>query len=50
MFYPHMMQDFRNMLKEAFGPKSTYTTLGDFKSLDDVESPTHYIHIVKKQT
>lgn len=48
MFYPHMMNDFRNLLKEIFGEKSTFNTLGDYKNLDQVENPSIYIHIVEK--
>lgn len=48
MFYPHKMQDFRNMLMEIFGKKSLYKTLGDFKELEQTESPVFYIHIVEK--
>ncbi|EFA04003.1 glycine N-methyltransferase [Tribolium castaneum] len=49
MFHPHMVNDFRNMLKDIFGEKSSFHTLGDFKNLGEVEDPTFYIHIVEKQ-
>ncbi|CAH1369385.1 unnamed protein product [Tenebrio molitor] len=48
MFYPHMMEDFRNILKEIFGKNSSCITLGDFKELNEIKNPIFYIHIVEK--
>ncbi|KAJ3640373.1 hypothetical protein Zmor_003675 [Zophobas morio] len=48
MFYPHTMTSFRNMLMEIFGKQSTYSTLGDFQNLNEIENPTFYIHVVEK--
>ncbi|KAL1506591.1 hypothetical protein ABEB36_005922 [Hypothenemus hampei] len=47
-YYPHRLKVFTNMLEDAFGENSTYSIFGDFKRLDQVETPNFYIHLVEK--
>lgn len=47
-YYPHKLEVFKDMLREAFGEKATYMIYGDFKNLDEIETPNFYIHVVEK--
>lgn len=48
-YYPHKLEVFKDMLRETFGDKATYKIYGDFKNLDEIETPNFYIHVVEKQ-
>nr|XP_023023128.1 glycine N-methyltransferase [Leptinotarsa decemlineata] len=47
-YYPHRLEVFKTMLRKAFGENSEYKIYGDFKSLEEVEVPNFYIHVVEK--
>ncbi|XP_070578909.1 glycine N-methyltransferase-like [Ptychodera flava] len=47
-YYPHRLNAFSELLKEAFGADSKYGTYGDFKALGEVENPAYYVHLVEK--
>ncbi|XP_050299862.1 glycine N-methyltransferase [Anthonomus grandis grandis] len=47
-YYPHRLKVFKDMLKDAFGENSKYDIFGDFKRLDEIETPNFYIHLVEK--
>ncbi|GJQ74933.1 hypothetical protein Trydic_g9561 [Trypoxylus dichotomus] len=47
-YYPHRLETFKAMLLEAFGTQCNYKLFGDFKSLEEVENPSYYIHLVEK--
>ncbi|CAG0890957.1 unnamed protein product [Darwinula stevensoni] len=47
-YYPHRLNDFIGLLKEACGPNSAITTYGDFKPVGEVPDPAFYIHVVQK--
>lgn len=47
-YYPHRLKVFTSMLEKAFGENSRYKIYGDFKSLDEIESPNFYIHAIEK--
>lgn len=36
------------MLEDTFGGNANYKIFGDFKSIDEVEEPNFYIHLVEK--
>lgn len=36
------------MLKETFGVKAAHKIFGDFKSLEEIETPNFYIHLIEK--
>lgn len=47
-FYPHRMEVFQDMLREAFGNSATFQVFGDYKKLEEVEIPGFYVHVVEK--
>uniref|UniRef100_A0A2L2Y3T6 Glycine N-methyltransferase n=2 Tax=Parasteatoda tepidariorum TaxID=114398 RepID=A0A2L2Y3T6_PARTP len=47
-YYPHKLKEFSKLLKEVFGGNAEHTIYGDFKSLDSVQDPAFYIHLIKK--
>lgn len=47
-YYPHRLDEFTGLLKEAFGENCEHTVFGDFKSLEEVPEPAFYIHLVEK--
>ncbi|KAF7269457.1 glycine N-methyltransferase [Rhynchophorus ferrugineus] len=47
-YYPHRLKVFTEMLEKAFGENSKYRLYGDFKVLEQIESPNFYIHVVEK--
>ncbi|XP_030763807.1 glycine N-methyltransferase [Sitophilus oryzae] len=49
-YYPHRLKVFRQMLEKAFGENSSYRIYGDFKTLDQIESPNFYIHVTEKSS
>jgi len=47
-YYPHTLQGFSNLCKEAFGPRAKHTVYADFKPLNVEPEPSFYIHVVEK--
>ncbi|XP_002741348.1 glycine N-methyltransferase-like [Saccoglossus kowalevskii] len=47
-YYPHRLNAFTELLKEAFGSDSKHAVYGDFKPLGDIECPAYYVHVVEK--
>jgi len=47
-YYPHRLRVFTHMLQNAFGENSIYRIFGDFKRIEEAESPNFYIHLVEK--
>lgn len=47
-YYPHKLSVFSQILSDTFGPHMKHTICGDFKSLNEVENPAFYVHIVEK--
>jgi glycine N-methyltransferase len=47
-YYPHRVENFKNILRKVFGPSAELNTLGDWQPLDGKETPAYYIHIIKK--
>lgn len=47
-YYPHRLDEFKGLLKEAFGEACKHTVFGDFKQLDEISDPAFYIHLVEK--
>ncbi|CAH0561165.1 unnamed protein product [Brassicogethes aeneus] len=47
-YYPHKLEVFKDNLRKTFGENSTYKIYGDFKSLEEIETPNFYIHVVEK--
>lgn len=47
-YYPHRLEVFDKMLREAFGQHSGYQIYGDFKQLNEIDTPDFYIHVVEK--
>jgi len=48
-YYPHRLEVFKNMLKEAFNTKQDHKIFGDFKDLNEIDTPNFYIHVVEKK-
>lgn len=48
-YYPHRLDEFTELLKEAFGNTSKHTIYADFKSLDEIPEPAFYIHLIEKE-
>jgi len=46
-YYPHRIQDFSNMVREAFGPSVKHTVYADFKTMEEEPEPSFYIHVVE---
>lgn len=49
-YYPHKLSVFSQILSDTFGPHMKHTIYGDFKSLNEVENPAFYVHIVEKNS
>lgn len=47
-YYPHRLDEFKGLLKEAFGETCNHTVFGDFKPLEEIPEPAFYIHLVEK--
>lgn len=47
-YYPHRLDEFKGLLKEAFGQSSSHTVFADFKTLEEEPEPAFYIHLVEK--
>ncbi|XP_063530132.1 glycine N-methyltransferase [Cydia strobilella] len=47
-YYPHKLEKFTQILKDAFGRGSTHSLYADFKPLSEVPVPGFYIHVIKK--
>lgn len=47
-YYPHRLEIFTNLLKEAFGPDHKHEVYGDFKPVTAKDPPAFYIHIMQK--
>ena len=47
-YYPHRLNAFTELLKEAFGEDSKQYVLGDFQPYNEVETPSYYIHVIQK--
>nr|ACO11644.1 Glycine N-methyltransferase [Caligus rogercresseyi] len=47
-YYPHQLSNFSKLLKDTFGEKAPYNIFADFKPLNELEDPTHYIHVIQK--
>ncbi|XP_011677032.2 glycine N-methyltransferase [Strongylocentrotus purpuratus] len=47
-YYPHRLNAFTELLKEAFGAKCGHDLLADFKKPSEVAHPAYYIHTVEK--
>ncbi|CAH1173470.1 unnamed protein product [Phaedon cochleariae] len=47
-YYPHRLEVFKSMLRDAFGGASEYKIYGDFKTLEEAPVPDFYIHVVQK--
>jgi len=48
-YYPHALTAFTNILKEAFHSKEDHKIFGDFKNLNDIDTPNFYVHVVEKK-
>ncbi|XP_044728903.1 glycine N-methyltransferase [Chrysoperla carnea] len=49
-YYPHRLERFKDMLLETFGMQAPHILYGDFKSLDEIQTPGFYIHFIQKPT
>merc|ERR1712110_1262671 len=47
-YYPHTLDSFSALLKEAFGKNAKHTVYADFKPLKDEPEPSFYIHVIEK--
>lgn len=47
-YYPHTLDSFSGLLKEAFGKNAKHTVYADFKPLKDEPEPSFYIHVIEK--
>jgi len=47
-YYPHTLENFTALIKEAFGADCKHTVYADFKPLDQCPDPSFYIHVVTK--
>merc|ERR1712058_182890 len=47
-YYPHTLEGFSNLCKNAFGPRAKHTVYADFKPLNVEPEPSFYIHVVEK--
>jgi hypothetical protein len=47
-YYPHRLDSFTGLLKEAFGQDVKHQVFGDFKPLGEISEPAFYIHVVEK--
>lgn len=47
-YYPHKLEVFRKMLQDIFGPASKHQIYGDFKELNEIQTPGFYVHVIEK--
>ncbi|XP_041469173.1 glycine N-methyltransferase-like [Lytechinus variegatus] len=47
-YYPHRLNAFTELLKEAFGAECKHELLADFKKPSEVAHPAYYIHCIEK--
>lgn len=47
-YYPHLLDAFTKLVDEAFPKRTKHEIYGDFKSLQKVQDPGFYIHVVQK--
>ena len=47
-YFPHKLDNFTALLKEAFGPRAKHTVYADFKPLHEEPEPSFYIHVIEK--
>ncbi|OXA59005.1 glycine N-methyltransferase [Folsomia candida] len=47
-YYPHRLESFSALLKEAFGPGVKHQVFGDFMPLDKTKDPAFFIHVIQK--
>jgi len=47
-YYPHRLESFTTVLKEAFGQDAKHDVYGDFKPIQDVKDPAFFIHVIQK--
>ena len=47
-YYPHTLDSFSALLKEAFGKNAKHTVYADFKPLKEEPEPSFYIHVIEK--
>jgi len=48
-YYPHRLEVFKKMLHDVFGTTTKHTIYGDFKELNEIETPGFYIHLIEKR-
>lgn len=48
-YYPHLMEDFTKLLDQSFPKQENHKIYGDFKTLDKIENPGFYIHVLQKK-
>lgn len=49
-YYPHRMNDFKQLLNEAFNGQASIETFGDFKPLGELSDPAFFIHICRRNS
>ncbi|KAJ8678558.1 hypothetical protein QAD02_014345 [Eretmocerus hayati] len=47
-YYPHTLEKFSKLLNENFLPQEKHEIYGDFQSLEKIEHPGFYIHLLQK--
>lgn len=47
-YYPHKLDIFKNMLQDVFGKTAKHKIYGDFKELNEIQTPGFYIHLIEK--
>lgn len=47
-YYPHRLEEFTKILDETFPSGTKHRVFGDFKPLNEIDSPGFYIHVLEK--
>ncbi len=47
-YYPHKLEVFKKMLQDVFGTSAKHQIYGDFKKLNEIDTPGFYIHLIEK--
>ncbi|XP_040568564.1 glycine N-methyltransferase [Lepeophtheirus salmonis] len=47
-YHPHKLRDFTKLLTDTFGENAPHDIFADFKPLNELQNPTHYIHVIQK--
>lgn len=47
-YYPHQLENFSSLLRQVFGSEAEHQIYGDFKTLDEIDCPTYFMHVVEK--